>query len=65
MTDFLTYKERLEYLQELIEKNRKATPEALAAKFGVSKRTIRRMVDNLRLTGVEVKYDRKTKKYCC
>lgn len=58
MTDFITYQERLDYIVQLAERSRTGTPENLATKLGVSKRTIKRMVYVLREKGIPIKYNR-------
>lgn len=63
MTNFLTYQERLDYIVQLAEQNSTGTPESLAKKFGVSKRTIKRMVHLLREKGIPIKYNRDVQTY--
>jgi predicted DNA-binding transcriptional regulator YafY len=58
MTNF-KYIERLQklnYLIQLIEKEGTGTAEDLANRFGVSRRTIFRYIEELRLMGAEISY---------
>jgi len=61
--DYYTYSERLNYLLELIEKNRLISPKQIAESFDCSEKTIRRMINCLRLKGYSIKYCRKEMKY--
>jgi predicted DNA-binding transcriptional regulator YafY len=61
--DYLSYEKRLEYILELISKNRFRSIEAIAHNFECSTRTIKRMINHLREQGHQIQYDRKTKKY--
>lgn len=63
MTDFLTYEERLNYILYLVERKRTGTPSELAAKLNVSKRTVKRMIETLRLKGNGIVYCRTTQSY--
>ncbi|MBL0743892.1 HTH domain-containing protein [Chryseolinea lacunae] len=63
--DFRTYAERLDYLKELVLKNRLPSPQTLANKFECSERTVRRMINMLRDQGLDIRYDVKLKKYTC
>lgn len=58
MTDFLKYEERLNYIIYLAERKRTGKPITLAKKLGVSKRTVKRMVETLRNKGINIIYSR-------
>lgn len=61
--DYLSYEKRLEYILELIQKNRFRSTENIAKSFGCSTRTVKRMISHLRESGHAIKYDRLNKKY--
>ncbi len=61
--DYRSYEKRLEYLLELIEKNRLRSIENVAANFSCSTRTVKRMLTHLRENGHDIQYDRLGKKY--
>ncbi|MGN6639524.1 MAG: HTH domain-containing protein [Mucilaginibacter sp.] len=61
--DFKTYETRLQYLLELIEKQRLRSIDDVANRFGCSGRTITRMIRHLREQGHDIAYDRLQKKY--
>ena len=61
--DYLSYEKRLEYLLELIEKNRLRSLAQVAKSFSCSTRTVKRMIAHLRETGHDIQYDRLEKKY--
>ncbi len=61
--DYKTYSQRLIYLKELIEKERLSSPQDLSEKFGCSERTVRKMINDLRDDGLEIKYSRKKLRY--
>jgi DeoR/GlpR family transcriptional regulator of sugar metabolism len=61
--DFLSYEKRLDYILDLIQKNRLRSLQALADKFDCSTRTIKRMLNHLRNKGHDIQYDRLQKKY--
>lgn len=61
--DYISYQKRLEYLLELIQKNRFLSIEATAKRFDCSTRTVKRMINNLREQGHDIQYDRQQKKY--
>jgi predicted DNA-binding transcriptional regulator YafY len=61
--DYRSYQKRLEYVLELIQKNRFRSLEATARRFECSTRTIKRMINNLRDQGHLIEYDRLQKKY--
>ena len=61
--DYRSYLIRLNYVLELIEKNRFISVESAAQRFSVSTRTVKRMLDHLREQGHDIRYDRKKNKY--
>lgn len=61
--DYRSYEKRLEYVLELIEKNRFRSIEAVAVRFSCSTRSIKRMLNHLRDKGHLICYDRQQKKY--
>jgi biotin operon repressor len=61
--DYRSYEKRLEYVLELITKNRFRSLEGIAAKFSCSTRTVKRMLNHLRDQGHDIRYDRQQKKY--
>lgn len=61
--DYLSYEKRLEYILELIEKNRFRSLSQVAKSFSCSTRTIKRMIAHLRGTGHDIKFNRLEKKY--
>jgi predicted DNA-binding transcriptional regulator YafY len=63
MTDFITYQQRLEALLQLIRQKRTGSAKKLSAKFNVSERTIKRMIDNLRCQGYKIKFSRNNNSY--
>jgi len=61
--DYHTYSKRLKYLLELIEKGCLHSPYQMASKFDCSEKTVRRMINDLRSDGYNIKYSKKTLKY--
>lgn len=61
--DYRSYEKRLEYILELIEKNRFRSVENAAVKFSCSTRTVKRMLNHLRDKGHDIQFDRLQKKY--
>jgi predicted DNA-binding transcriptional regulator YafY len=61
--DYLTYSKRLEYLLNLIERGKLSSPCDLEAKFDCTERTVRKMINDLRVQGHNIKYSRKNFKY--
>jgi len=61
--DFRSYEKRLDYILELITKNRFRSIADVAARFSCSTRTIKRMLNHLRDQGHDIRYDRLQKKY--
>lgn len=60
---YLEYKEKEELILYLIEHRRLISLEKVANDFGCSTRTIKRMINNLRMQGNEIQYCRKSRKY--
>jgi DeoR/GlpR family transcriptional regulator of sugar metabolism len=61
--DYRSYEKRLDYIVELITKNRFRSIDDAATRFGCSIRTIKRMLNHLRDRGHDIQYDRLQKKY--
>ena len=61
--DYRSYEKRLDYILELINKNRFRSLENAASRFGCSTRTIKRMLNHLREKGHDIQYDRLQRKY--
>lgn len=61
--NYRSYEKRLDYLLELIQKNRLRSIEDLAHRFDCSTRTIKRMIGHLREKGHQIRYDRQQNKY--
>ena len=61
--DYRSYEKRLEYILELIEKNRLRSLSETAKRFGCSTRTLKRMINHLQDKGYPIRYDRLQKKY--
>ncbi len=62
----MTYKEhkqKADYLLEMIQKGRCYSLEQVAKKFACSKRTIKRMLTELREEGNEIYYCQNTQKF--
>ncbi|PKP17019.1 MAG: hypothetical protein CVU07_05065 [Bacteroidetes bacterium HGW-Bacteroidetes-23] len=60
---FKEKKERLTYLLEMIQKERVTSLEQIARKFNCSKRTVKRMIADLKEEGCEIYYSRKMYKF--
>jgi predicted DNA-binding transcriptional regulator YafY len=61
--DFLKYAKKLESLQYYIESNSCVNVDSLTQRLEVSRRTVLRMVENLRLQGINITYCNRQKKY--
>jgi DeoR/GlpR family transcriptional regulator of sugar metabolism len=61
--DYRSYEKRLDYIVELLTKNRFRSIEATARRFSCSTRTVKRMLNHLRERGHDIQYDRLQKKY--
>lgn len=61
--NYITYIQKLNYLLFLAEKRKTGTPQEIAIRFDVSERTVRRMIDNLREQGHDIRYCRTARSY--
>ncbi len=61
--NYLTYNEKINYLLEMIEKERLTSMKQASEKFECSRSTIKRMIKTLREQGHSIKYCHKTKIY--
>jgi DeoR/GlpR family transcriptional regulator of sugar metabolism len=61
--NFLIYSERLEYILDLIKKEKLSSPTQLAEKFDWSGKTTQRMIDRLKEKGHPIIYCKRNKKY--
>jgi DeoR/GlpR family transcriptional regulator of sugar metabolism len=61
--DYRSYEKRLDYILELITKNRFRSIDDVATRFSCSTRTVKRMLNHLRDRGHDIQYDRLEKKY--
>ena len=61
--NYILYNKRLEYLLELIDKGKLQSPNDVAVKFECSERTVRKMINDLRFTGHNIKYSRRNMRY--
>jgi len=61
--NFLQRKKRFEYLLEIIEKGECKSSNQIAKKFNCSKRTIKRLIDELRIEGYDIEYCKSIKKF--
>jgi len=60
---FNEHKNNIDYLLYLLEHDRMCALDCVADKLNCSKKTIRRMLNDLRTEGHIIKYDRLNKKY--
>ena len=60
---FIERKQKMEYLLEMIEKNRCISLKQIAEKFECSTRTVRRMITDLKQEGHEINYCRASRKF--
>lgn len=60
---YFEYNEKLETIQRSIESKTFVTSYSLCLRLGVSRRTLMRMIDHLRLTGINIQFCRREKKY--
>ncbi len=61
--DYISYTKKLNRIKQLAEKGITGKPESLATELGISQRTLRRMLTNLRFVGVDITYCRKCESY--
>tara|TARA_B110000908_G_C10098165_1_gene377288 strand:- start:190 stop:402 length:213 start_codon:yes stop_codon:yes gene_type:complete len=60
---YLERKQKMEYLLEMIEKNRCISLKQIADKYGCSERTVGRMIAHLKEEGNAITYCKMSKKY--
>ncbi|GAB4236176.1 MAG: hypothetical protein Tsb0034_10720 [Ekhidna sp.] len=61
--NFIRQIERLKRLNKLIEQEQTGTPDELAARLGIKRRTLYDLLENIKALGAEVEYDRKSKTF--
>lgn len=61
---FTEYKDRLEKLDRLIRLEMTGTPDKLASRINTSKRTVYRLISELKKMGCPVYFCKKQKSYC-
>jgi len=61
---FIERKQKVEYLLEMIKKNRCISLKQIAEKYECSERTVRRMITELKEEGHEINYCRASRKFC-
>ncbi len=61
--NFKAYQEHLTYLLDLVEKGIVHSTEQTARQFSCNEKTVRSMINMLRVYGNEIDYCRKSKKY--
>lgn len=60
---FKKYVSRMQYLQELIEKQRTGTPKELADRLGISERMLYRYIETLKSGERPIEFCRKRRSY--
>lgn len=60
---FISNFHRIERLEQLIRLKATGTPDQLAERLGVSRRTVFNLIENLRQMGKDIKYDAHRKTY--
>lgn len=60
---FDEYQEKLDQLKKLIEHSNTGSPGELAKRLNVSERTIRRIIEKLRLKNYSIKFCRRSHSY--
>lgn len=60
---FEEYKEKLKQIDELIKYANTGTPHELAKRLHVSERTVRRLIERLRIKNKSIRFCRKAKSY--
>lgn len=60
---FEKYVNRMQYLKELIEKERTGTPKELAKRLGISERMLFRYIENLKTSEKPIAFCRRRKTY--
>lgn len=61
--DYISKLKRVEYIRELIEKEKAESPKQLAEKLGCSDKTVRNIINALRDEGIDICYCKAAKKY--
>ncbi|MBW8049873.1 MAG: HTH domain-containing protein [Cytophagales bacterium] len=61
--DYISFTEKLKYLTWLIEKRNTGTANDLSVKLEISIRSVERMIETLRLQGMEIKFCRVQRRY--
>ncbi len=57
------YGEKMELLKKLVANATTGRPKELAEKLGVSERTVRRLIDRLKMKNSKIEFDRKINSY--
>lgn len=60
---YIEYSERLSYVLDLIHHSGTGSPAELAHRLNISEKTVRRMINQLRQQGYNIKYCRIKKSY--
>jgi len=60
---FKERKEKLNYLLYLLEQNRLCALDCVADKFGCSRRTVERMLNDLKNEGHDIRFSKQKQKY--
>lgn len=61
--DYITYNKRIQYVLSLVKNKRLLSPVELAEKLECSEKTIRRMINELRMQGHPIKYSKSAGRY--
>lgn len=61
--NYLAYSKKLQLIEEYVNRQWAVTPEQLANRLDVSRRTVFRMILYLREQGVAIEYCKKEKRY--
>jgi transposase len=61
--DYLTYQERIDYLNKLVQEGKATSPINSTKRWNCSEKTVRNMINRLRGRGIDIRYCRKQKKY--
>ena len=60
----LAFFDKLTLLEKLIRQEKTGTPDELSVRLSVSRVTLHRMIDDLKVFGVEIMYCRTRRSYC-
>ena len=60
---FDAYQEKLDQIEKLIQSSNTGTPKELAKRLNVSERTIRRLIERLKVKNKSIYFCRKTQSY--